>query len=676
VASVRSSAEVPRFACGIRRPAATRATLLSDTVELADDRAGIEFCRGAIAAGDLDACRRRLQDARLPDRARAEIYCRLGEALFYRQEQSAAVECARAAFALSADDERVADFCAWLFSNCRRYGEAAAAYERLLQGRPQWAAGHRHASGAFAAAGQLDRAIFHGLRACEIEPDMFELAFHAGSLLEAAGRHADAVGQFARAARIDPVNADALRRLSAAAASLGQPQKAIEFALRALELAPEDRDNALHAAELLLRSARHDEAAAILRRSLAGQPQQNVAWRLLSAAEMLRSRLPEALAAIDQALALAPDIVDYHLHRGNILYRLGELDAAAAAFGRAAALDPAAPDARRSQLTAYFDAGRYREAVAAGSELIRAAPDNEEYARALSQALNRWLDAVDCDYLVLDEAASRLERQPPRARGFCDAAITQWRVIYALIVRETRTRFGDSVLGYGWALIEPILHIATLSLAFAVLMRGRPPIGTQFFIFYYTGLIPYHIFVHASSSMTYAVTSNGSLLQLPLVKTTDVIVARGILELVTDLLVAVLILAGFLAVGIGHLPNDLAGVASSITVIWLFACGCGFINAVLNAACKSWDKIWNQVTRILYFCSGIFYVPGMMPDWIRDILWWNPMLHGVDWFRASFFGDYEPFWLDRSYLAITAGLTLLAGLALERGLRRQLYEPA
>ena len=60
----------------------------------------------------------------------------------------------------------------------------------------------------------------------------------------------------------------------------------------------------------------------------------------------------------------------------------------------------------------------------------------------------------------------------------------------------------------------------------------------------------------------------------------------------------------------------------------------------------------------------------MMPDWIRDMLAWNPVLQAVDWFRASFFADYVPHWLDRSYLAAVAGLVLLAGLALERGLRR------
>jgi ABC-type polysaccharide/polyol phosphate export permease len=236
------------------------------------------------------------------------------------------------------------------------------------------------------------------------------------------------------------------------------------------------------------------------------------------------------------------------------------------------------------------------------------------------QVLTRRLEALDGDYVVLSERAVRPPAGPRPQPGFLERLQTQGRVIHALIIRETRTRFGDSKLGYGWALLEPILHILMLSLVFAVMMRGRPPIGNEFFIFYYTGIIPYHLFVHTSSSMTYAIASNGSLLQLPLVGTFDVLMARGLLELLTDTLVAVILLAGFGAVGLGALPQDLAGVSAALVVVWVFACGCGFINAVVNAFAKSWDKIWAQVTRVLYFCSGIFYVPGMMPDWIRDIL--------------------------------------------------------
>jgi len=73
--------------------------------------------------------------------------------------------------------------------------------------------------------------------------------------------------------------------------------------------------------------------------------------------------------------------------------------------------------------------------------------------------------------------------------------------------------------------------------------------------------------------------------------------------------------------------------------------------------------------------TGIFYVPGMMPDWARDTLIWNPLLHAVDWFRAGFYAAYQPHWLDRSYLVVLAICLLLAGLALERAMRPRLCEP-
>ena len=145
--------------------------------------------------------------------------------------------------------------------------------------------------------------------------------------------------------------------------------------------------------------------------------------------------------------------------------------------------------------------------------------------------------------------------------------------------------------------------------------------------------------------------------------------------MITDTLVAVILLAGFGAVGLGVLPRDLPALSASVIVVWLLGCGVGFVNAVLNAFFKSWDKIWAQLTRILYFCSGIFYVPGMMPDWVRDILAWNPVLHAVDWFRAAFFAEYELQWLDRSYRVTVAVLSLVVGLGLERSVRRHLYEP-
>jgi tetratricopeptide (TPR) repeat protein len=207
---------------------------------------------------------------------------------------------------------------------------------------------------------------------------------------------------------------------------------------------------------------------------------------------MLLDRLDAALASIDAALSIASDNAEYHLHRGHLLYRRGDMEAVAAAFALAAALDPDNAAVKRAQMTLFLDHGQVTEATALGGALLHSHPEDRAAAEAVLHLLNRRLDTIDGEYIVLADRASRPARPLRPLPGFAERLRTQCRVIQALIIRETRTRFGDAKLGYGWALLEPILHITMLSAVFSLLMQGRPPIGTHFFIFYFTGLIRYY----------------------------------------------------------------------------------------------------------------------------------------------------------------------------------------
>lgn len=496
-----------------------------------------------------------------------------------------AIECCRRLFPAASADPESLRLCAWVFSNGGAHAAAAAAYRRLIALCPEWTEGLRHLSGSLAVLRHLDEAIGYATTACERAPDRPEFALHAAALLLDAG----------------------------------YPDRAAPLAERAAALAGDDPDTAADAAELLMRANRLNEAAELLHRAAAvnGAPRL---LRVLSAAEMTRGRTEPALAAIERALAAAPDNAEYHVHRGHLLWQLGDISGAAREFERAAALDPAGADAKRAQMALYAAAGLLREATAAGGELLHRFPDDKGSAEAVLQLLNQRLDTIDGEYVVLGSDAYRGAR-PSRSRpGLPQRFRTQRRVIRALMLRETRTRFADFRLGYGWALLEPVLHIALLSVTFAVLMHGQPPIGRHFFIFYYTGLIPYLMLVHTSSGMSHAVIANAPLLRLPPVTPFDVIAARGLLELVTDVIVAAILLAGFAAIGAANLPEDPWRPSMALLATAALGCGLGFVNAVMTVLWRSWEKAYEQLMRALYFISGIFYVPGMMPDWAREAL--------------------------------------------------------
>lgn len=449
----------------------------------------LEAFSSALNDDALNTCLLELRAANGGD-AQALANCRLAEALLHADRHEAALECCRRAMPGAADDAAMLQICAWVFSNCACHAEAADAYCRLLLLRPAWVENHRHASGALAASGRLDAALDHAIAASDGAPHNAEFALHAGSLLRHAGRHEEAGHYLDRALSQEPGNARALCDFAAVQLALGRAEDAAALAAQAAALATTDAHLASDAAEMLLQCGRAKAAAELLRNAAAIGGDARL-WRVLSAAEMVEGDLGAALAAAVRAVAEAPDNAEYHLHHALLLARLSDLPAATEAVARAAALDPASRDLKRVQLELLQAAGLVSEATAVGGELLHRFPDDRPAAAAMLHLLTRRLDTIDGEYTVLHDGAARAARPPPPPPGLLVRLRAQRRIIGALIIRESRTRFAEHKLGYGWALIEPILHIALLSATFAVLMHGRPPIGSHFFIFYYTGLIRY-----------------------------------------------------------------------------------------------------------------------------------------------------------------------------------------
>lgn len=87
----------------------------------------------------------------------------------------------------------------------------------------------------------------------------------------------------------------------------------------------------------------------------------------------------------------------------------------------------------------------------------------------------------------------------------------QLNVIWALTLRETRTRFGQYQLGYLWAFVEPIVWILSFYLIFALVDRPSPR-GMSLFGFLATGMITYELFSKTAEKVSLAINVNRALL--------------------------------------------------------------------------------------------------------------------------------------------------------------------
>ncbi|KZL16189.1 Polysialic acid transport protein KpsM [Pseudovibrio axinellae] len=247
---------------------------------------------------------------------------------------------------------------------------------------------------------------------------------------------------------------------------------------------------------------------------------------------------------------------------------------------------------------------------------------------------------------------------------------TQARVIGALVLRETRTAFGDTQLGYLWAIVNPALSTLVLVMIFSAIGRS-PAFGTSFALFFATGVLTFQTYSRLSGSLMTAINSSRGLLSYPLVHEADLLISKYILITLTYLMIIIVFFTLIIWWDNAALPVRPEECASAFLAVSLLGLGAGATNAVLLRLWPTWKQIDGIISRPLFFLSGIFYVPSDFPSHIVKILAWNPILHGVEWFREGYYGNYDSVVLSKPYLLTCAIILLLVGFYGERLYRKK-----
>lgn len=248
---------------------------------------------------------------------------------------------------------------------------------------------------------------------------------------------------------------------------------------------------------------------------------------------------------------------------------------------------------------------------------------------------------------------------------------TQWRVIFALVLRETRVAYGATSLGYFWAFAEPVFSTSLLVLVFSSIVRN-PPIGTNFALFFATGILVFQVYKKLAGGLMGVFAANKGLLAYPLVKTTDVIFARALLISATSLLVILLFLGGIVFVTDATLPSRIQDLLMAYAATVLLGVSIGVNYAVILAHWPTWRQIEAILSTPLFFISGIFFIPEMFSPELRYWLSWNPIMHCIEWFREGYYGYYSSTVLDLPYLFGTIAVLSVTGFGSELIFRRNI----
>ena len=247
---------------------------------------------------------------------------------------------------------------------------------------------------------------------------------------------------------------------------------------------------------------------------------------------------------------------------------------------------------------------------------------------------------------------------------------TSWEiqraVLFALMMRELKTRFGSYRLGYLWALLEPLSHVAVFVIIFGVIME-RTMSGVSYPVFLVTGIMPWLIFSNILNRGMVAVNSNQTLFSYRQVKPMDTIVARTILEVLIQMMVFALIIV--IAIWLGEKIHivDTFRILVALGILVAFSFGVSICLCIVATLNPEVAKVIPMVLRPLYFVSGIFWSLNTVPQEYHPYLTWNPVLQVIEEVRAGFFSGYHlaPD-VNMNYVGMLSVLAIGLGMALYR----------
>lgn len=235
------------------------------------------------------------------------------------------------------------------------------------------------------------------------------------------------------------------------------------------------------------------------------------------------------------------------------------------------------------------------------------------------------------------------------------------RTIVALMLREMTSTYGRSPGGYLWAIVEPAAGIILLTAVFSAFMR-EPPLGTSYALFYATGILPFSMAVGVSGQLAQAINFSRPLLTYPSVTWVDALIARFLLQFLTGLMVAYIIISGIMMLYQTDVLLDFNRIILSFVAAAALAIGLGCMNCFLFTQFPLWQRGWSILTRPLFIISGVILPFEVIPQPYRDILWYNPLVHVVGIMRQGFYFSYDGAYISLTYLFFVSGALAVLGL--------------
>ena len=232
-------------------------------------------------------------------------------------------------------------------------------------------------------------------------------------------------------------------------------------------------------------------------------------------------------------------------------------------------------------------------------------------------------------------------------------------LFYFFVWRDIKVRYAQSVLGLGWAIIQPLFPMVVFTIVFGKVAGIRSD-GVPYALFAFAALVPWTYFSNALGDASQSLVKEVNMLS-KIYFPRLIIPLTSIIGRLVDLAVAFVLLLVLVA-AYGASPTwSVLALPLLIGITAIAACGVGLWLSALALQYRDVRFAVPFAIQLLMYVAPVVYPTSLVSEPYRYVYALNPMVGVIEGFRASLLGARPMPWDFIGIGAVTAGVLLYAG---------------
>lgn len=250
--------------------------------------------------------------------------------------------------------------------------------------------------------------------------------------------------------------------------------------------------------------------------------------------------------------------------------------------------------------------------------------------------------------------------------------LTLWRhrrVLQLLVTRDLKVKYADSVLGYFWSLLEPLLMAGIYWFVFTVLMKRQ--LGEEpYIVFLLCAMLPWQWANGVVRGSMRAFNKDSKLVRstnLP----REIWVLRAVFTRMADFGLSLPVLVLFAVLNRAEPSWQAVFFPVAVLIQGAMLTGIGLALAPLAVLYGDVERLVRLSMRLLFFLSPVVYgvhdvksrlgAKGELGELISNLYVLNPFAGLFDLYRTAFFAEEWGGWLPLIVSVVAAVLCLVVG---------------